>query len=101
MEIFEKHFKKAKIIAKIIELTGLSSNDFCVTICDVGFGLKEANPLKKVGFFRKEEEWAYERRKVKENEIESLSMLYTNAYIERSIKFFIKNDNPELFLKVD
>jgi hypothetical protein len=28
-------------------------------------------------------------------------MLYTNAYIERSIKLFVKNDDPNLFIKVD
>lgn len=28
-------------------------------------------------------------------------MLYANAYIERSIKFFIKDDNLKMFLEVD
>lgn len=28
-------------------------------------------------------------------------MLYTNAYIERSIKFFIKDDSLKMFLEVD
>lgn len=37
---------------------------------------------------------------LKEHEIESLSMLYTDAHIERSIKFFIKEDNPLDFMKV-
>lgn len=55
VQIFEKHLKKDTIMQKIVEIAGIKASDICITINDVGFGLKESNPLKKVAFFRKEE----------------------------------------------
>jgi len=40
-------------------------------------------------------------KKLHPSEIENLSMLYTNAYIERSIKIFVKVDNSTVFTKVE
>jgi hypothetical protein len=46
--------------------------------------------MKRVNFFRKEDEGLKEHsKKVAETEIEELSMLYTDAYAEPSVKIFI------------
>jgi hypothetical protein len=54
--------------------------------------------MKKVGFFRKERTGRLQR--MEENEIEKLSMLYSQAYIERSIKLFLKTDDTAAFDRV-
>jgi len=63
--------------------------------------MKDANPLRKVSFFKKEEEDAYGRTIISQEEAETLSLLFTNAFIESSIKVYIKKDDPNLFLQVD
>lgn len=63
VDIFEKHFKKSEILGEIVKTAKISPSDICITINDVGFGLKEANPLRKVGFFRKEEEYVSNSRR--------------------------------------
>lgn len=55
LKIFEEKFQKEKIIASISKIAGVSEDKICLSISDIGFGMKEANPLKKVGFFRKKE----------------------------------------------
>ena len=47
--------KSRLIMEKMQEIAQLTSREICVTVSDVGFGLKEANPLRLVGFFRKED----------------------------------------------
>lgn len=53
MKIFENEFKNNKILQAIAEESGIEPSKIFVTINDVGYGLKEANPIRKVGFFRK------------------------------------------------
>lgn len=54
IKMFKEEFKKEKIIKAISEESKVPANKMCVGISEIGFGLKEANPLNKVGFFRKE-----------------------------------------------
>lgn len=54
--MFERFMKKDDILRQIAKIAGIDTSEICITINQVGFGLKEENPLRKVGFFRKEEE---------------------------------------------
>lgn len=54
VKIFDKSFQKAKIAEEIAKLAQIEISNICIVINDVGFGLKEANPLRRIGFFRKE-----------------------------------------------
>jgi hypothetical protein len=68
----------------------------CVSIIEIGFGLKTENPLNKVGFFRKEIK-DQKPTKLSPEEVPKLSMLYTPSYLERSVKIFIKDDDTNIF----
>ena len=66
--------------------------------------MKHTNPLKKVGFFKKQ---TYKKdvklkkaEKVKQQDTPNLTMLFTNAYLERSMSVFIKKASVDMFTKV-
>ena len=52
-EKFKNTLKKHHIQAYIAKNANVDLSELEVVINDIGFGLKTANPLKKVGFFRK------------------------------------------------
>jgi hypothetical protein len=67
--MFKKDLKEEAVVEKICEIASINPADIFVTLSDVGFGLKEANPMKKVGFFRKEQEGTLQSKRMEESEI--------------------------------
>jgi hypothetical protein len=54
---------------KVSEQAGVHPNDLFVTISNVGYGVNDANPMKKVAFFRSEQGVTQKSIKMEENEI--------------------------------
>lgn len=72
--------------------SALKKDDFHIDISDAGYGLKHANPLDGVKFFRKEDLKPKILTKTQFSG-EDISMLYTKAFAERYAKLYIKNVN--------
>lgn len=89
LTIFEEELQEHKIIEEVSKRSKVDRKYLSLSISDISFGMKDANPLKKVGFFRKKFKETT-LTKIKPEEIQSLSMLYTHVYLERSIKIFLK-----------
>lgn len=68
----------------------LGKEDFHIDVSDAGYGLKHANPLDGVRFFRKQDP---NPTKLAQDNFkgEDISMLYTKTFAERYAKLYVKD----------